>query len=74
MKLNFALCTDEKFVIPTLVTITSILENHKGHECVVTVLANGISDQSADKFHILSRCYGQRIDVHNITPPVSKIW
>lgn len=72
MKLNFALCTDEKFAVPTLVTITSIFENHKNHECIVTVLANKISDKSIDKLNNLSNYYNQRINVHHITPPIFK--
>ena len=70
MKLNFALCTDEKFAVPTLVTITSIFENHKNHECIVTVLANKITDKSIDKLNNLSNYYRQRINVHHITTPI----
>lgn len=70
MKLNFAVCTDERFLIPTLVTITSILENHKQYECIVTILSNNISDNSIGKINKLSNYYGQRIDVRHIAPSI----
>lgn len=66
MKFNFALCTDENFVVPALVCITSIFETNSCHECHITVLTEGLSDKSICKFNQLSSKYNQTIDVVRI--------
>lgn len=63
MRLSFALCTDENFVTPALVCITSIFENNMDDECHVTILTEGLDDTSIEKFNTLARCYNQTIDV-----------
>lgn len=64
--LNFALATDENFVIPALVCITSILENHNDNKCIVTVLGNSLSDEAKVKFQQLANTYKQIVNVVQI--------
>lgn len=67
--MNIALCTDNNFVVPALVCITSIFENNGGVErekCHVFVLTDGMSDEARAKFSKLVDTYGQRIDVLTI--------
>lgn len=68
MKLQFALCTDENFVIPALVSIVSIFENNMKDECVVTVLTEGVSESAMAKFDTLATKYNQKINVVRIDP------
>ncbi len=66
MTLNFALCTDENFVVPSLVCITSIFENNIDEECHVYVLTEGLSKAAYLKFEELATIYSQRIIVKTI--------
>lgn len=66
MTLEFAICTDENFVVPALVCLTSIFENNRDDECHVTVLTEGISDISTEKFIKLSDAYNQQINICKI--------
>lgn len=67
MTFRFAICTDENFVIPALVCITSIFENNKNHHCEVTVLTDGICNESLDKFNKLASYYSQEIKVVHVS-------
>lgn len=66
MTLNFALCTDENFVIPSLVCITSIFENNIDEECHVYILTEGLSKTAYLKFEELATIYSQSIIVKTI--------
>lgn len=66
MKINIALCSDDNYSIPCLVCITSIFENNKDESCNVTVLINGLSDNTKEKFLHLADVYGQRINIYPI--------
>lgn len=66
MILNFALCTDDNFVVPALVCITSVFENNKSDECRVAVLTDGLSSDAKNKFQRLAQTYGQQIDILEI--------
>lgn len=66
MKLNFALCTDENFVVPALVCITSIFEANISQECHITILTEGLSDKSVYKFRQLSKIYKRTINIVRI--------
>ena len=66
MKINIALCSDDNYSIPCLVCITSIFENNKDESCNVTVLTNGMSDNTKEKFLHLADVYGQRINIYPI--------
>ena len=68
MKLNIALCTDENFVVPALVCITSIFESNCQDECRITILTEGISEESHEKFTKLASTYHQAIQVVVINP------
>lgn len=70
MKLSFALCTDENFVIPALVCITSIFENNKEDDCHVTILTEGLDTASKRKFDRLANFYTQKIDIVTIDSSV----
>ena len=61
--MNIVFCTDENFVIPCLVSITSVLENNKDEDCCIFVLTNGISEKSVSKFGLLADKYGQKINI-----------
>ncbi len=63
MTLHVALCTDENFVVPTLVAATSILENNRDSNIQIHIISEGISDLSKRKFDELAKAYGQKIDV-----------
>lgn len=64
--MNIALCTDENFSIPALVSITSIFENNKDGDCHVYVLTDGLSEKAREKFAKLSKVYNKPIDVLTI--------
>lgn len=64
--MNIALCTDNNFVVPALVCITSIFENNKDADCHVFVLTDGITEASQAKFSQLAKTYGQDITVMTI--------
>lgn len=64
--LNIALCTDENFVVPALVCITSIFENNKDYNCQIHVLTGGVSQKSRDKFSKLGEIYDQKINIIQI--------
>lgn len=66
MKINIALCSDDNYSIPCLVCITSIFENNKDESCNITVLTNGMSDNTKEKFLHLADIYGQRINIYQI--------
>lgn len=66
MRINIALCSDDNYSIPCLVCITSIFENNKDESCNVTVLTNGMSDNTKEKFLHLADVYGQRINIYPI--------
>ena len=66
MTLNFALCTDENFVIPSLVCITSIFENNIDEECHVYILTEGLSKAAYLKFEELATIYSQSIIIKTI--------
>ncbi len=66
MNLNFALCTDENFVVPSLICITSIFENNKDEECHVYVLTERLSNTAYLQFEELARIYNQYIIVKTI--------
>lgn len=64
--MNISLCTDENFVIPALVCLTSIFENNKDEDVRAYILTDGISELSREKFSQLSQCYHQEIQVLDI--------
>lgn len=66
MKINIALCSDDNYSIPCLVCITSIFENNKDEICNVTVLTNGMSDKTKEKFLCLANLYGQIINIYPV--------
>lgn len=66
MTLDFAICTDENFVVPALVCLTSIFENNRDDKCNVTVLTEGISSNSIKRFQKLSDFYKQQINIRRI--------
>lgn len=61
--MNIALCTDENFVMPALVCLTSIFENNKGESINAYVLTDGISEQARKKFGKLADYYQQQINI-----------
>lgn len=64
--MNISLCTDEKFVIPCLTCITSILENNKDEMVHIYVLTSCLPESEIKKFHKLAALYGQEITVTKI--------
>lgn len=66
MKYDIALCTDENFVIPALVCLTSIFENNKDLQCRVILLTDGITLQSREKFIRLAALYNCEIIIKKI--------
>lgn len=64
--MNISLCTDNNFVKPALVCITSIFENNKGENVSVYILTDGISDEAKGSFSLLAQQYGQRIIIKEI--------
>lgn len=64
--MNIAVCTDENFVMPALVCLTSVFENNRGENVHAYVLTDGISVKAKGKFQQLSQTYKQPIDVMTI--------
>lgn len=63
---NISLCTDDNFVMPALVCLTSIFENNKEIDIHAYILTDGISEHSKEKFAKLAKLYHQSIDVMQI--------
>lgn len=61
--MNFAFCTDNRYAVPTLVSITSLLENNREEVCRVYVLTEGLEDETIGKFNQLASIYNQEIVV-----------
>lgn len=68
--MNISLCTDENFVIPALVCLTSVFENSGGVNIKAYLLTDGISEKSRRKIEKLSEFYGQQIIVKTIDKSV----
>ena len=71
--MNISLCTDNNFVKPALICITSIFENSKGENVSVYVLTDGITDKAKGMFSLLANQYGQKIIIkedHKFLHPV----
>lgn len=66
MIINLVLCCDDKFVMPTLVCLTSVFENNKRHSFVVYIVTAGISKQNEEKIHRLSATYNHTILITRI--------
>ncbi len=64
--MNISLCTDENFIMPALVCITSIFENNKGEHFSVYILTDGISEKAELKFLRLADIYKQEIFIKTI--------
>lgn len=64
--MNISLCTDQNFVMPALVCLTSIFENNKGDVVNAYVITDGISEHYSDKFSELSKFYNQKVQVLTI--------
>ena len=66
MRMNFALCTDDKYVMPAMTCITSLFENNKKHDCVVTLVTGGLTPGAKERFIELGRIYNQKVNVVNV--------
>lgn len=64
--MNIALCTDDKYVIPCMVTIASIFENNKLDKCNVYVLTDSLTDENQLKFRKLALKYQQHIYITKV--------
>lgn len=64
--MNISLCTDNNFVKPALICITSIFENNKGENVSVYVLTDGLTDKAKGMFSLLANQYGQKIIIKEI--------
>lgn len=64
--MNIALCTDQKFAIPCLVCIISILENNKEDSIHIYVLEDGLNEKTKAKFRKLSDLYHCPIELLQI--------
>lgn len=64
--LNISLCTDDAFVMPALVCLTSVFENNAGLPYKITVLTQGLSAKAMCRFDQLAKAYGQAIDIVEI--------
>lgn len=66
--MNIALATDNNFVHPCAVCITSVLENHKEIECHIYVLTEGLNKDNENIFLRLASIYNQKIEIVNVNP------
>jgi len=66
MTMNFAICTDENYAIPALVTIASIFENNSDNTCRVSILTDGLSSASVSKVKRLAEEHNQTIDIIDV--------
>ena len=64
--MNIALCSDNNYTIPCLVSIISILENNKSHQCKIYVLTDGLSEANMLLFKKLSSIYERSIHIINV--------
>lgn len=64
--MDIALCTDNNFVIPALICITSIFENNKDTDCHLFVLTDSMTEAAQEKFSLLAKTYGQSIKVMTV--------
>ena len=61
--MNISLCTDENFVVPALICLTSVFENNKGEDVKAYIITDGISEQAWMKFTQLADYYKREIEV-----------
>lgn len=64
--MNIALCTDDNYALPCMITIVSILENNKDENCVIFVLTDSLNYKNEELFRYLSNYYSQEIRVIKI--------
>lgn len=64
--MNIALCTDDNYVIPCMVTIASIYENNKSEKCDVYVLTDSLTEENQKKFNTLAQKYQQQIIIAKV--------
>lgn len=64
--LNFALCTDDNYTIPCIVTVISILENNKKQECNIYILTDSLKEDNRNKFQKIAEKYNQKIIIFDI--------
>jgi lipopolysaccharide biosynthesis glycosyltransferase len=65
--LNIALCCDERFAIPCLTCIVSILENNRAQKCNIFVVTSELTESSIRKFEKLAKIYHQEIQIKTIS-------
>jgi len=66
MRINIALCADEKFAMPCGVCITSIFEWNSNHNVHVYILTDGFSSKSTKTIDALQNRYHQEITIINV--------
>ena len=63
--MNIAICTDNNYVMPCMVTIASVLQQND--DCHVFVLTEHLSESNKSKFKTLAEYYHQKIEVKEIS-------
>ena len=63
--MNIAICTDDNYVMPCMVTIASILSHNEN--CHVFVLTEHLSESNKGKFKALGKFYHQNIEVQVVS-------
>lgn len=67
--MNIALCTDNNYVMPCMITIASFLHNHRNDRCKVFVLttSGGVCLENIKKFKKLGDILGQEVVIKEIS-------
>ena len=70
--MTIALCTDNNYVMPCMITIASFLHNHRNESCDVFVLttSGGVNLENIKKIHRLGETFKQRIVVKEIASDI----
>lgn len=64
--MNIALCADDNYTLPCIVTIISIFENNKGENCQVYILTNSLKVQNSNLYKQVADMYNQNIQIINV--------
>lgn len=64
--IEIGLCTDDRYIMPAGVCITSIFESNKKFQIRIHLLTDGLSVENIQRLKKLEKDYGQTIEIHVI--------
>lgn len=72
MNISVAYCTDDKYVIPCAVSLSSFFEHHKDDVCAISIITFGLTKENEVLFQELASYYHQSIEIKVVDISVLK--